>query len=176
MLNYNSFGIVDNKTSETMTKQEFCHFFIQGNLNVNLRKQLFLQLNSLFETYLLPLIHDIHRIWIDGSFVSKKPFPSDIDVLVLVTPTADSEPQDTQIISTILDERDEIKCQTNVHLFVIFDYPNIDFSNQGYREKFSLSKNSHNELYQYYKQLFSHTRADKPKTIIELRVKDGEIQ
>lgn len=174
MIGFNKNGVVNNDKSEIMTLAEFRSCFIDNNVDQEQRNLMFDQFISLWESSKLEDVRPfITSIWIDGSFTEKKYNPDDIDIAILVSPSPEKAVELKESMEILTDDRDKIKEITKTELLCAFDVPNIDFSN--YDNDFRGQKNIICELYYYLQDLFSKNRDKINKSLIVLKVKDGEL-
>ncbi|MCP9313904.1 hypothetical protein KBX31_11635 [Liquorilactobacillus satsumensis] len=175
MLSFDKNGLVNVGDKKRVSKDQFEKFFVENNVGKEKRHRLLESFCSLWNgELLLHLKTYVSKIWIDGSFTKKFSKPADIDAVLLVTPTNKrNEVILRKQISALTDLRDDILKTTNVHLMCIYDYPNINIKKLSC--DFYKARNTANENYCYYSELFSYDRKGNHKTLIEMSVKGGVI-
>ena len=75
--NLKPYGIID------LSEKEFYRFFVENYSTVSTRHKLYKSFQVYVEN-LLPLVSNGCSIWIDGSFISKKENPRDIDLVSII--------------------------------------------------------------------------------------------
>ena len=89
-------------------------------------------------------------LWIDGSFTTKKPEPSDIDTLLVISDAAIKamDPYHAKILSYLVNNRKATKARYGIDLY------------------FTTHDNS--QKLQYWEDFYGHSRIREPKGIVKL--------
>ncbi len=109
-LSYNIYGYINSVGVNEIDLEIFVSEFV-----VNERRKRLFEKYSAFNTDLQGLILQPFCQWIDGSFISKQPFPNDIDVVTFVPHYIYEEREDAL--------RALVKKYTGVDAYFVKDYP-----------------------------------------------------
>lgn len=144
------------------TLEEFKYRFVDEFYDSNTRKDIFIG----YTEYCQKLIDlDAAKIqWVDGSYITKKADPGDIDFATHINPMELSE-EDKQRLFVLLDIKN-MKIAYKCHPFPIWIYP---------KDEPRLYDNYQKKL-DYWSKWFGHDRLKNPKGIIEFNLLDASFK